>query len=162
MAFMGNSIYPATYQPQYQQPQYVPQFQQPQYQPVMQTQPQMAVSGTVWITDEGEVEKYPVAPNNAVVLRELSGKHIYVKAADPTGKPSVELYERVVQEEPVDPKDVPYALKNDLAAVVNAVKELSGVVSAIKGDVDGIKGDVYGIAGKRKTTRKAEVTDDDE
>ena len=164
MAIISNGIYPATYQPYVQQ--YVPQYQQPQYQ-VQQSQavqtPNYAQTSIIWVDPE-EVNSYPVAPNHAVPLWDKSGKRIYVKYADATGKPMVETYDlskhvEAVSEE--EAKELPYAMKEDLSAIVTAFKELSGVVSSIKGDVDSLKGDVYGIAGKRRTAKKAEVEEDD-
>lgn len=135
-----NGLYPNTY-PQYAQ---------------YQNQQMMVPNSTVWITDEKEVNNYPIAPNNAVVLRLTTGERIFVKSADATGRPTVERYDRVASES----NDAPYAMKDDLATVVSAVKDLSGVVAGIRSEMESIKGDVYGIAGKRKT--KKEVIEDDE
>lgn len=164
MAYLNNAIFPATYQ-QYV-PQYVPQYQQQQYQPPQNQQtPIMAQNGIVWVNTAKDAEQYPIAPNNAVALWETSGKRIYVKSADATGKPSIKAYDLVerLDTEVVDsPKEIPYAMKDELATVVAAVKDLSSVVSTLKGDVDGIKGDVYGIAGKRRPAKKTEAAEDDE
>lgn len=163
MAFLNNAIYPATYQPYV--PQYVPQYQQPQYQPQQNQQtPVMAQYGIVWVNSAKDAEQYPIAPNNAVALWETSGNRIYVKSADATGKPTIKTYDLVehASEEVDGAQEIPYAKKDDLAAVVSAVKDLSSVVSSIKGDIDGLKGDVYGIAGKRRTAKKTEAVDDDE
>lgn len=178
MPFYGNTIYPATYQPQYSA-QYVPQYQQPQYQPVMQAQQQTQPvqqqsqpfynASRIWVNGRSEADFYPIAPNSAVDLWDRDGKTLYQKRADATGKPSIavcDVTERAMgTSDAPDEKDgqtVSYASKDDLSAVVAAVKDLSSVVSTIKSEVDGIKGDVYGIAGKRKSTKKAEVADDDD
>lgn len=136
-----NGLYPNTY---------------PQYAQYQNQQAMMVPNSTVWITDEKEVNSYPIAPNNAVVLRLTTGERIFVKSADATGRPTVERYERVASES----NDAPYAMKDDLATVVSAVKDLSGVVAGIRSEMESIKGDVYGIAGKRKP--KKEVIEDDE
>ena len=178
MPFYGNTIYPATYQPTYS-PQYVPQYQQQQYQPVVQAQQQTQPiqqqsqpfynTSRIWVNGKSEADFYPIAPNSAVDLWDRDGKTLYQKRADATGKPSLIICD--VTERSVPTTDasnekggqtVSYASKDDLSAVVAAVKDLSGVVSTIKSDVDGIKGDVYGIAGKRKSAKKAEVAEDDD
>lgn len=174
MAFIGNSIYPATYQPTYA-PQYIPQYQQPQFQPQslvtqqtaqqMQTQPPvMQQNSIVWINDEKDALSYPIAPNNAVALWEVSGKRIYVKSADATGKPTIKTYDLVehVDAEIVDnPKETPFASKDDLSVVVTSIKELSSVVSNIKAELSAVQSDLYGLQGKRKTTRKQDADVDE-
>ena len=171
MAVLNSGIYPATYQPYVQ---YVQQYQQPQFQSTamvpaaqsnQQQTPVMSQNSIVWINDERDALSYPIAPNNAVALWEISGKRIYVKSADATGKPTIKTYDLVehVDAEVVDnPKELPYAMKDDLSAVVAALKELSGVVSSIRGDVDGMKNDFYGVVGKKKVAKKTEALDDDE
>lgn len=163
MPVFGNNYYPATYQPYSQQ--YAAQYQQPQYQVAQTVQGNPPMQNSIgWVNDERDANLYPIAPNNSVDLHESSGKRIYVKFADATGHPTIRTYELVPPAEPEqtgEPKELPYAMKDDVAAVVSALKDLSGVVSAIKGEVDGIKGDVYGIAGKRKSVKKSEVEDDD-
>lgn len=164
MPVFGNNYYPATYQPYSQQ--YAAQYQQPQYQVAQTVQSNPPMQNSIgWVNDERDANLYPIAPNNSVDLHESSGKRIYVKFADATGHPTIRTYELIPPAEPEhtgEPKEMPYAMKDDVAAVVSALKDLSGVVSAIKGELDGIKGDVYGIAGKRKPAKKVEVEDDDE
>ena len=168
MAVLNNGIYPATYQPYVQYQQY-PQYQQQYQNAIVQSQqtqtPVMAHNGIVWVNNEQDALSYPIAPNNAVALWESSGKRIYVKSADATGKPSIKTYdlvEHVETESQGDSKELPYAMKEDLTAVVSAMKDLSGVVSVIKGEVDSLKGDVYGIAGKRRPVKKPEAAEEDE
>ena len=186
MPLFGNTYFPATYQPY----QYAPQYQQPQYQPVIQTsqqpvqqnyqpvQQQVQNGGFVTVRSEEEARNYPVAPGTSITFKNESAPYCYTKTMgfSQLEAPRFEKF-RLVKEDIVDypvengaseasPAD--YATKDDLSAVVSAVKELSGVVSSIKGDVDsvkgdvdGIKGDVYGIAGKRKTVKKSEAAEDE-
>lgn len=143
----GN-IYPASYQP------IVPQ---------MQTQPQAAqtsTSGIIWVSGSQEAQMYPVAPNNAVALWEQTGKVIYLKSADATGKPTMRVYDLVERAETAAPvsaaksEGLPdYATKDDLSAIIGAVKGLAG-------EVEQMKGDLYGVAGRKKAMKK-EATEDD-
>lgn len=186
MPLFGNTFYPTyspyQYAPQYQQPQYTPNaMQQPTqtaqtYQPPVQNQVQNG--GFVTVRSEEEARNYPVAPGTSITFKNESAPYCYTKTMgfSQLEAPRFEKF-RLVKEESdytvdshseVEQSPVDYATKDDLAAVVSAMKDLSGVVSSIKGDVDGvkgevdgIKGDVYGIAGKRKPVKKSEATDDE-
>lgn len=141
-------------QPMMQQP--VQPVQMPQAQTVQMPSP----SGIIWISGMQEAQMYPVAPNNAVALWENSGKTIYLKQADATGKPTMRIYDLVERTENAsttgqhDEKAPSYATKDELGTIVEAVKSLAG-------EVDTMKGDLYGVAGRKKATKKAEVTEDD-
>ena len=156
--------YYQTYQPQY--PTYFPT----NYQPVQPQQPYNPVanqSGIIWVSGDQEASLYPLAPNNAVALWARDGKTIYLKSADATGKPSIKIYDLVERTETAsdgaadaDSKLPAYATKDELKAVVDAVRGIDSFVSSIKSDVDKMSGDLYGIAGKKKAAKKKE--DDDE
>ena len=158
---MAYPFYPAGYQ---QFGSYLPANYQPVTQPQFQNQtqsPQQSQS-IIWVSGMQEAQMYPVAPNNAVALWEQSGKTIYLKSADATGKPTMRVYDLVERTETAvtafsaqDDKNVIYAKKDDLEAVL-------GVIKGISGDIEQIKGDLYGMAGRKKAAKKAEVTDDDE
>lgn len=157
-----NPYFPVTYQP-YQQPYYQPQ-QQPVYQ---QPQTQTVQNGIIWVSGAQEASMYPIAPNNAVTLWDKSGKTVYVKQADATGKPTMTVYDLVERTENAsegvsasEAKLPDYATKDELGAVLSAIKAYDDTIGGIKADIDTIKGDMYGIAGKKKPTRK--VIEDDE
>ena len=145
--------YPAGYQPPMMQPQVQPQMPQSQM-PSQQ-------NSIIWVSGLAEAQTFPTAPNSAVVLWEQSGKTIFVKSADATGKPSIRIYDLVERTETastasdpqVDKKTV-YATKDDLAAVVGAIKGISG-------DIEQMKGDLYGVAGRKKATKKTETEVED-
>lgn len=146
-------------QPGYPAQGYVPQ-QQTQI-PVQQSQQMPSPSGIIWISGMQEAQMYPVAPNNAVALWENSGKVIYLKQADATGKPTMRIYDLVERTETAstaleqqDGKSTSYATKDDLSAIVGAVKGLAG-------EVEQMKGDLYGVAGRKKAVKKAEAMEDD-
>lgn len=158
---MAYPFYPAGYQ---QFGPYLPANYQPVTQPQFQNQtqpPQMQSQSIIWVSGMQEAQMYPVAPNNAVALWEQSGKTIYLKSADATGKPTMRVYDLVERTETApaasiesDDKKSMYATKDDLGALLDVIKGLSG-------DVEQMKGDLYGVAG-RKRAKKAEVTEDDE
>lgn len=157
-----NPYFPVNY---YQQAYYQPQPQiQPQIQP-QQIQPQQ--SSIIWISGEREAQMYPVAPNNAVTLWSQTEPVVYLKQADATGKPTLKIYDLVERNKSAntgissaDDKVPTYATKDELSAVIGAVKSYDETISSIKSDIDTIRGDLYGIAGKKKPTKKAEVEDE--
>lgn len=153
------------YQPYQLYNGYLPQNYQPMVQPQqVQQQPQtiQGQNSIVWVSGMQEAQMYPVAPNNAVALWEQSGKTIYLKSADATGKPIMRVYDLVERTEtttavsaPSDVKMPDYATKEELSAVAVAIKN-------VLGDIEQMKGDLYGVAGRKKTAKKTEVTEDDE
>lgn len=150
--YYGQYPYYPMYQPQTQQ---IPQ----NTQPVTQAQPSI-----IWITSENEALSYPVAPNNAVTLWSTTEPVVYLKQADATGKPTLKTYDLVERVKTpsvsVSGKDgnLPtYATKDELTAVVGAVKGIDDLIGTIKSDIETMKSDLYGVAGRKKAARKAEV-----
>ena len=121
--------YMPMYQNQYQQMQGQP-YQQPQMQP--QSQPQTGGTGIIWIDGYNEAAMYPVAPNAAVALWDKTAPSIYLKKADATGKPSMQIFDLVerkaepnpVPQQPTATQGVEFATKTDLNAVSEAVEVL--------------------------------------
>ena len=161
---MGYNPYFPAYQPYngyypqiVQQPQMV---QQPQPQNQNQIVQNPSTSGIIWVSGLNEAQMFPLAPNNAVALWEQSGKTIYLKSADATGKPSMKIYDLVERSEntptasaPQDDKSINYATKDELSAIAGAIKN-------VLSDIEVMKNDLYGVAGRKKAVKK-EVTEDD-
>lgn len=131
------------YQPNYQ-PYYPQSYQQPQQQ--------QQTTGILWVSGMQEASMYPVAPNNAVALWEQSGKVIYLKQADATGKPTIKVYDLVERTEEAPAHEIEYATKDDLGAVSKAIRDALS-------EMEQMKSDLYGVAGRKK---KKEVIEDDE
>ena len=152
------AMYPQVSYPQMAQPQMqtAPQMQA-QMQPQSQPMPMQNQNSIIWVSGLAEAQTYPTAPNSAVVLWENSGKTIFLKSADATGKPSIRIYDLVertetasaTQEKPAE-KMPDYATKEDVAT-------LAGAVKGILGDIEQMRGDLYGVAGRKKTAKKAET-----
>ena len=123
------------------------------------TNPMMGQSGIIWISGLQEAQMYPIAPNNAVALWEKTGKTIYLKSADATGKPTLKVYDLVERTDVQQAEGDEYVKKSDFATVVGAVKSFDDVIGALRSDIETIKGDMYGIAGKKKT-KKVEAEDE--
>lgn len=144
-------VYPANYQQQMN----VPQIQQ-------QNQPSI-----IWVSNEYEAERYPVAPNNAVTLWSTSEPVVYLKQTDPAGKPTITIYDLVERKQSAskgasDGKPVEYAKQSDLVAVAGAVKSFDELLSGIKSDIETMKSDLYGVAGRKKVRKPKEEGEDDE
>ena len=122
------------YYPSYQPTFYNPYLYQPQTQQTQQN------TGIVWISSEREAAMYPVAPNNAVTLWNQNEPVVYLKTADATGKPTLKTYDLVERvEKPVERQAEGFATKEELAAVVGAVRDIDGVISTLAKEVDGLK-----------------------
>lgn len=153
---------------------YYPVYQQPQVQPVQQPvqqsyTPPITQNGIIWISGASEAAMYPIGPNAAVALWEKSGKTIYLKSADATGKPTMRIYDLVERSDAAsegtsssDGKLPAYATKDDLAAVVGVVKGFDELIAGMKSDIEKMSGDLYGIAGKKRVVKKPVEVDEDE
>lgn len=109
----------------------------PIFQQYPQTQPQQraVTSGILWVNNEQEAQMYPVAPNNAVALWDVSGKVVYLKQADATGKPTVHVYDLTEREQAQPAEAAPeYVTREDYAKMVAAVKSLLEEVKLLKAD----------------------------
>lgn len=131
-------------------------------------QPYVPQTGIIWVSGESEASMYPIAPNNAVALWEKSGKVVYLKSADATGKPTIRTYD-LVERTNLPSEDVlhsevklpTYATKDDLTAVLSVVNGFDELLGSLRSDIDAIKGDMYGIAGKKKAKKTIEVDEDE-
>lgn len=142
------NYFPASYQPYY-------------VQPTQMSVANQTPAGIIWISGLQEAQMYPVAPNNAVALWEQSGKVVYLKQADATGKPSMKVFELVERpqnaSEPSSPQGcnyTDYATKEDLSRISGAVKGMDNVLETLRADIEEMKGELYGA--KKKTVKKVE------
>lgn len=111
---------------QYYQPQpmmdNLAQLRAAQYQ--AQAQPQPAI---IWVSGQQEAMGYLVAPNSAVALWDSNAPIIYLKQADASGKPTMQIFdlvERVSTPQAAPAPTVQYATLQqleDLAARVDAI-----------------------------------------
>lgn len=158
-----SNFYPQPFQPQaVVPPQGIGNVQQaPTVQAVPNYSPAINPSGIIWVSGAQEAQMYPIAPNNAVALWEKTGKTIYLKQADPTGKPTMTVFDLVerkdgISEQAGQDTNVPtYATKEEFSTIVVAVKGMAN-------EIEQMKGDLYGVAGRKKSAKKTEVTEDDD
>ena len=147
------------------------------YQPIGQTQqmqptqnPQIQNGGLVTVHSETEARNYPVAPGTSVTFKHETEPYCYTKTLgfSQFEAPKFEKFKLVKEEEPTEAsqgeKETPaptYASQEDLGKVVNVMKTMNDTMETMKGDIESMKGDLYGLSGKKRTAKKAEVTDDD-
>lgn len=138
------------------------------YQQNAQQQNQIQTSNSlVWVCNEKEATMYPVAPNTAVAMWNMTEPVIYLKQADASGRPSMKIYDLIEREESAQDertstnvKSINYVTKDEFAALLQAVSGIDGAVSAVKADMETMRGDLYGLAGKKASKRKEESADE--
>lgn len=87
MAF--NYPYPATYQNPYSAPMQYPMHNNPITQPTN--------SDFIWVQGEAGAKAYPVAPNTSVHLWDSEKQIIYIKSANATGVPSMQIIDYTIR-----------------------------------------------------------------
>lgn len=125
--------YPGGVYPGYQQPQPMPDqlamLRQQQYQPQQMPQvPQMMPqpdNGIIWVQGEAGARGYIVAPGNTVPLWDSEANTIYLKSVDPTGVPSMRIFdytERTTSQRqpPVMPQQ-DYITRKEFEAVISQI-----------------------------------------
>ena len=158
MAYPYNSYQNLMYQQPY--PYYQPyQYQQPMpyQQPVQQTQ-QPQNGGFVQIRSFDEVRNWPIAPGNTVTFIDEARTHMYTKTAsyNQLEAPSIVSYLVMREDAPQSDADgqrdtdIPYASKDDVAALAGVVRDVNNTVMSMKDEVDKMSGTLYGIAGAKK------------
>ena len=143
-------------------PYYVNPYQTGYYQPYsipaqqVQSSQTQNTTGIIWVSGESEAAMYPIAPNCAVALWSQDGKTVYLKKADPTGKPTMTVYDLVEQTspEPSEPNQVIYATKDEIESV-------SVAIESIRTDIETMRGDLYGLAGKKRSVKKEDPDNDE-
>lgn len=174
------NAYPSPYQnPYYPQPTYqTVQPMQPAYQtaaaPVaaqQSIQPPMQNGGFVQVRSFEEVRGWPIAPGNTVTFIDETRTHMYTKTAgyNQLEAPVITSY-LIVREGDNNPAqsasdektgaDIPYALKDDVAALAGVVRDVNDTVTTMKDDMEKISGTLYGIAGKKKSAGKKDADDE--
>ena len=108
------------------------QMQQPQMQPMQQPVQQnpIAQGGVQWVSGEQEARGYLIAPNSAVALWDSTAPTVYLKQADASGKPTLNIYDLVERAETPrtapQEKGVEFVTRKEfdaLAALVGEIKD---------------------------------------
>ncbi len=105
------------------------QSQQPmaQNQPNVQGQNQQGAA-IIWVQDERQAIDYPVAPNSSVALWVISAPVLYLKQADASGKPSMQIYdmvERKTASRLQESQNVDYPTRDEFNALIARVDAIT-------------------------------------
>lgn len=149
MAFGTNYNYNPYVNP-YASPYNAPQtaFNQPmqfnaQAPQMAQSASQTPQSGFVWVNNIEEANAYMVAPNSAVQLWDKNSPCVYLKSADSTGKPTMQIFDLVERktaqnaaQEPITAND--YVLRSEFEELKETVSSLMAkkAKTKVKEDVD--------------------------
>ena len=110
-----------------------PLYNQPQYQSQQQAQMQMQTAGCMMVPTEEEVQKYPVAPNTAMVflLQDLSACYIKATGSSMLDAPRIQKYVRDDQTNtPINVQNIQknspdYAVKADIEKIQKQIDSLN-------------------------------------
>ena len=122
--------YPGGAYPGYPQPQPMPDqlamLRQQQYQP--QQMPQMMPQpdcGIIWVQGEAGARGYIVAQGNTVPLWDSESNTIYLKSVDPTGVPSMRIFDyterTTAQRQPPVMPQQDYITRKEFEAVISQI-----------------------------------------
>lgn len=121
------------YQPMGYTPMFQPQYQQMQGNPVQPQvqQPVQAQAAIIWVDGYNEAAMYPVAPNAAVALWDKSSPAIYLKRADATGKPSMQVFDLVERKETPKPEQHAEARFATVEALESVSNKVDGIIAQL-------------------------------
>lgn len=124
---MAYNFYPTNYNPYAYQPISAPyEGGQPFGQPNTQGRQNQPTNGLIWVQGLDEAERYPLAPNTAIVLWDINDPCVYRKQADATGKPTLKIYDLIERNVSDVKKKAEYPTLdafNDLKDEVRKIKE---------------------------------------
>lgn len=110
-----------------------PQYNQPQPQYQTQQQAQMQTAGCMMVPSEDEVQKYPVAPNTAMVflLQDLSACYIKATGSSMLDAPRIQKYVRddqtntQINVQNTQKNSPDYAVKADIEKIQKQIDSLN-------------------------------------
>jgi hypothetical protein len=127
-----------------------------QYQTPMQTTPMSAPTPTndmIWVQGEAGAKAYLVAPNNRVVLWDTETKTIYIKSADASGVPSMQILDFTERVHNGSQKPTEHACQcGDKFATKEEIKALQGKYDEIMSKLQALEDKP-----KAKTIKKGDV-----
>lgn len=127
-----NNFYTGGYQPYYPQPNnmintpYPSQINTPYQSNQNNQQARRPEDAFIWVQGEAAAKSFMVAPNTTVTLWDSEAPVIYIKSADASGVPSMQILDythRNAQNNQILPPKTGYATKDDLDAVEKRLNE---------------------------------------
>ncbi len=118
------------YQQMYSQPMpdQLQQYRQPYQQQQFGQQQTQQQSAMVWVRNRAEADAYPVAPNTAIALWDMSGPYVHRKETDVSGRPVIKTYKLVEAVEPAQAANNPsgdFVTREEFNALATAVAALT-------------------------------------
>lgn len=134
-----------------------PAVNMPTMQPPAQSQ---SNGGIVWVSCEREAAEYPVAPNCAVSMWDSNAPVVYMKQADATGKPTLDIYDLVKRsQQPVQAPqaaNVDYVTRADFNALAARCEALAARNDTLAAELATLKSGSSRRAAAREAMKEGE------
>jgi hypothetical protein len=109
-----------------------PGAQQGQAIPQNQTQQN---AGRIWVQGEDAAKSYPIAPNTILELWDTERQTIYLKSADASGKPSMQVLDFTIRGmEQQGAAATNYATKEEIAQITEQINTIRKDMKKLKGE----------------------------
>lgn len=80
------------------------------------------MNNITWVQGEAGAKAFMVAPNNIIALWDSEAQVIYIKEADMTGKPTMQILDYTIRKKPKDEMEL---LRDEIAELKQKIKEMS-------------------------------------
>lgn len=113
--------------------------------PVGYQQPQNPNPGFVWVQGEAAARSFMVAPGATVLLMDSDSTRFYIKSADPSGMPSMRVFEytevdpNVTRQQPAQDMTAQYVTREEYNALATSYQELAGKIDRLMTEKRGRK-----------------------
>lgn len=105
--------------------------------PVGYQQPQNPNPGFVWVQGEAAARSFMVAPGATVLLMDSDSNRFYIKIADPSGMPSMRVFEytevdpNAARQQPAQDMTAQYVTREEYNALANGYQELAEKINRL-------------------------------
>lgn len=113
--------------------------------PVGYQQPQSPNPGFVWVQGEAAARSFMVAPGATVLLMDSDSNRFYIKSADPSGMPSMRVFEyteldpNAARQQPAQDMAAQYVTREEYNALATSYQELAGKLDRLMTEKRGRK-----------------------
>ena len=80
------------------------------------------MNNITWVQGEAGAKAFMVAPNNIIALWDSEAQVIYIKEADMTGKPTMQILDYTIRKKPKDEMEL---LRDEIAELKKKIKEMT-------------------------------------
>lgn len=113
--------------------------------PVGYQQPQNPNPGFVWVQGEAAARSFMVAPGATVLLMDSDSTRFYIKSADPSGMPSMRVFEytevdpNAARQQPAQDMTAQYVTREEYNTLATSYQELAGKLDRLMTEKRGRK-----------------------